>query len=119
MTVETHVGSCHCGAIAYEVDTDLSMVIECNCSNCYRKGLWLTFVAPDSFRLTAQPETTTTYLFNRHNIHHVICPTCGTEPFGHGVGPDGQPMVAVNIRTLTDITPFSVRPTMQYDGLSL
>lgn len=26
--VETHAGNCHCGAIAFELDTDLSMVME-------------------------------------------------------------------------------------------
>jgi hypothetical protein len=36
--VKTHTGSCHCGAVAYEVDTDLEGLIECNCSHCYRKG---------------------------------------------------------------------------------
>ena len=116
MDLETHAGSCHCGALAYEVETDLSTVIECNCTHCYRKGLWLTFVKPDAFRLTAEPEHPAEYLFNRHNIHHAICPTCGVEPYGRGVGPDGQAMVAINIRTLTDIEPFSVRPTMQFDG---
>ena len=39
-----HKGSCHCGKVAYEVETDLEQVIECNCSICRRKGYLLTFV---------------------------------------------------------------------------
>jgi hypothetical protein len=31
-----HKGSCHCGKVAYEVETDLEQVIECNCSICRR-----------------------------------------------------------------------------------
>jgi len=116
--VKTHAGSCHCGAVAFEVETDLSSVMECNCTHCFRKGLWLTFVEPEQFRVTAGEPALTEYLFNRHNIHHWFCPTCGVEPFGRGVGPDGKTMMAINVRTLTDIAPFSVEPGFRYDGLN-
>jgi len=102
----THEGSCRCGAVAFEVETDLEGLIECNCSHCYRKGLVLAFVAPDAFRLTADgPQTE--YLFNTHKITHLFCETCGVQAFARGETADGTPMVAVNIRTLTDIEPFS------------
>ncbi|RZJ32417.1 MAG: GFA family protein [Brevundimonas sp.] len=114
--VQTHRGSCHCGAVAYEVDTDLSQVIDCNCSHCFRKGLWLTFVKPEAFRLRTGEPQLAEYLFNKHNIHHHFCPTCGVEPFGRGTDPGGEPMVAVNIRTLTDIEPFSIKPSYRFDG---
>ncbi len=115
----THAGSCHCGALAFEVETDLSQVVECNCTHCYRKGLMLTFVEPSAFRVTAGEAEARDYLFNRHAIHHHFCPTCGVEPYGRGVGPDGKPMVAVNIRCLTDVEPFSVTPNIRFDGLNL
>lgn len=103
--VTTHTGSCHCGAVAYEVDTGLDALIECNCSHCHRKGLVLAFVAPEAFRVTADgPQTE--YLFNTHKITHLFCETCGVQSFARGTGPRG-PTVAVNIRTLTDIEPFS------------
>jgi hypothetical protein len=57
------------------------------------------------------------YLFNTHNIRHHICPTCGVEPFGRGKGPDGKEMVAINIRCLTDVEPFSIAPNVRFDGL--
>ncbi len=101
----THTGSCRCGAVAFEVETDLGGLIECNCSHCYRKGLVLKFVTPDAFRVTADgPQTE--YLFNTHKITHLFCETCGVQSFARGTGPKG-PMVAINIRTLTDIGPFS------------
>ncbi|MDI1327524.1 MAG: GFA family protein [Brevundimonas sp.] len=103
---KTHEGSCHCGAVAYEVDTDLEGLVECNCSHCHRKGLVLNFVSPDAFRLTAKgPQTE--YLFNTHKIRHLFCDTCGVQSFARGSTADGKEMVAVNIRTLTDIEPFS------------
>lgn len=104
---KTHQGSCHCGAVAYEVDTDLQGLIECNCSHCYPKGLVLTFVSPDAFRLKAGEAAMSTHTFNTHNIQHRFCDTCGVQPFAEGKTPKGDPMVAINIRTLTDLEPFS------------
>lgn len=49
-----HQGSCHCAAVAFEVDMDWEGLIERSCSHCYRKGFVLGFVSPDAFRLTAQ-----------------------------------------------------------------
>ncbi|WP_240623387.1 GFA family protein [Brevundimonas lutea] len=48
---KTHTGSCHCGAVSFEVEMDLEGLIECNCSHCYRKGFVLKFVEPSAFRL--------------------------------------------------------------------
>ena len=61
---------------------------------------------PDAFRTTAEgPQTE--YLFNKHRIRHRFCDTCGVQTFARGTGPDGSEMVAVNVRTLTDVEPFS------------
>lgn len=104
--LKTHPGSCRCGAVAYEVETDLDGLIECNCSHCYRKGLVLAFVSPDAFRITADgPQTE--YQFNTHKIRHLFCDACGVQSFARGAKPDGTQMVAVNVRTLTDVEPFS------------
>ena len=32
-------GSCHCGAVAFEVDGELKQVTDCNCSICSRCGI--------------------------------------------------------------------------------
>ena len=40
-------GSCHCGAVAYEVEGEIQGVIQCNCSICFRKGAPLWFVPRD------------------------------------------------------------------------
>jgi len=104
--LKTHTGSCACGAVAYEVDTDLEGLMECNCSHCYRKGFVLAFVSPEAFRVTREgPQTE--FTFNTHKIRHRFCDTCGVQSFARGEKRDGSPVVAVNIRTLTDIEPWS------------
>jgi hypothetical protein len=98
-----HHGSCHCGRIAFEVDTDVTEVIECNCSHCDRKGYLLCFVPREQLRLTSPESNLATYTFNRHIIAHHFCPVCGCAPFGFGTDPKGVATAAVNIRCLPSL----------------
>ena len=113
----THPGSCQCGAVRFEATTDLDTVIECNCSHCYRKGLMLTFVEPAAFNLLAGEDALSEHTFNRHAIKHLFCRTCGVQSFARGVTPDGRPMIAINVRTLEDVEPWSLAPA-RVDGRS-
>lgn len=113
--MKTYTGSCHCGAVRFEADTDLVKVIECNCSHCLRKGLLLTFVPNDRFRLLAGEEVLSEYRFNRKVIAHLFCQTCGVQPFGRGKDEAGNDIVAVNIRCLDDIELSAIKPEF-FDG---
>lgn len=96
-------GSCHCGAVAFTVAADApTEAISCNCSHCRRKGLLLTFVPVGQFTLDSGGDQLTTYLFNKHKIHHRFCRTCGTQPFAEGES-NGQQMRAINLRCVPDI----------------
>ena len=114
--VRTHKGGCHCGAVSYEADIGLDQVIECNCSHCYVKGFQLAFTSPDNFRLLSGEQKLRGYKFNHHVIDHRFCEDCGVEAFAYGKNPDGTNAVAINIRSLKDVEPNTVR-TMPYDGL--
>ena len=116
--VKTYRGGCHCGSVRFEVQTDLAGVITCNCSICSRVGSILTFVQADQFKQLAGADAQTDYQFNTKNIHHLFCSTCGVRSFGHGTGPDGKPMYAVNVRTLEDVDPDALKVT-KFDGKSL
>lgn len=103
---EVHEGSCHCGVVTFSVETSLDGLIECNCSHCYRKGFVLAFAPRDAFTLKTGEQQLGEYRFNAHRIAHKFCKTCGVQPFGFGVMPDGTETVAVNVRTLTDVEPW-------------
>lgn len=113
----THAGGCHCKKVRFEVETDLETVISCNCSNCQIRGLMLTFVTPARFRLLSGEADLLDYQFNKKVIHHMVCTSCGVEPFGRGTAPDGTEMVAVNIRCLDDVDLGAITPT-PVDGRS-
>ncbi len=117
--MKTYTGSCHCGAVHYEVDIEnLKEVIDCNCSICSKRGSLFTFVPATQFRLNKGKENLTEYQFNKHVIHHLFCKTCGILSFAEGKGPDGTEMVGVNVRCLDDID-ISSLTLNHYDGKSL
>lgn len=96
-------GSCHCGALSYEVEGTLDQALECNCSHCSRKGYLLWFVPRAQLKLLGTTNSFTTYTFNRHAISHQFCPRCGCAPFGMGAGSDGAAMAAINVRCLEGV----------------
>jgi hypothetical protein len=111
-------GSCHCGRIAYSLDAEPTEAIECNCSICRRRGSVLAAFTPDEFHLETSRDEIAVYTFARHVIRHQFCRTCGCAPFAEGMGPDGEVMVAVNLRCAEDVDLSTIRIT-QFDGASL
>src|SRR6185436_22441 len=106
-----YTGGCHCGKVRYEVETDLAKVIECNCSHCYMKGLLLTFVPVEKFKLLSGEEDLQNYKFNKKVIHHLFCRNCGVESFGRGQNSAGEKLVAINVRCLDNLDPKSLTLT--------
>ncbi|MCQ4630966.1 hypothetical protein J2Y63_004245 [Shinella sp. BE166] len=96
-------GSCHCGAIAFEVEGEFDTGLDCNCSLCRRRGGLLAFVPRDSLVLTTPEANVSTYQFNRHMIEHHFCAKCGIAPYGEGKDPKGNGMAAVNLRCIPAI----------------
>ncbi len=113
--MEKYHGGCHCGAVRYEVEVDLSSVLECNCSHCEKKGLLLAFTPAEHFTLTQGEDQLTDYQFNKKIIHHLFCKTCGVQSFGRGEKADGAPTVAVNVRCLDDVDLTSLN-RIAFDG---
>ena len=96
-------GSCHCGAVQFEVDAELpTQAISCNCSHCRRKGFLLAFFPASAFRLTAGEGALQAYRFNTHKLAHRFCTTCGVQAFAEGVSPDGGETRAVNLRAVPE-----------------
>lgn len=115
---KTWPGGCHCGAVRYEVESDLEGLVSCNCSICQKRGLILSFVPQAKFRLLSGREALTDYQFDKKRIHHLFCSTCGVASFAEGDSPDGGPMVAVNVRCLDDVDVTGMTPKL-FDGRSL
>lgn len=116
MSTQKHSGGCHCGAVRFTTELDLSEpVISCNCSICGRSGAWLAFVPADRFSLESGADSLTSYKFNKHIIDHLFCKTCGIKSFARGKRPDGADTIAVNTRCLDDVDLKALK-VQEYDG---
>ena len=118
--LKTYQGSCHCGAVRFEADLDLTRsTYRCNCSICSRTRFWPAIVSPDRFRLLAGEGAMTKYLFNSMQNEHWFCRTCGVRPFGIGHLPDGNRIYGVNIGCLEGVPPedLAAAPVVYVDGL--
>ena len=104
-------GSCHCGAIKFEVDAPEQIQCDdCNCSICGKAGFLHLIVPKSKFRLLQGADNLTTYVWCTGVAKHTFCRTCGIKPFyTPRSNPDG---VDVNVRCLDpvpdnlEITPF-------------
>lgn len=78
-----HEGSCHCGAVRFEVylTPEDTTVEDCNCSICRKKGFLHLIVPPDRFKLLTGHADLVTYTFNTHTAKHQFCQHCGIHAF--------------------------------------
>ena len=122
MALKTYHGGCHCGAVKYEVDLDLSHGTgKCNCSICTKTRNWSARAEPDpsGFRLLSGKDNLTDYQFNTRQAHNVFCKTCGVRPYGWGNVPEiGGEYVSINVAALDDLDPADLvaAPVKLADG---
>ena len=117
---QTYTGGCHCGAVRYEADMDLSQgTLKCNCSMCRKTRAWLVGIGANDFRLVKGQDALSDYQFGSKNIHHLFCKHCGVKSFGRAAaGPGGKPFVAVLLSTVDDISDadLAATPVIFIDG---
>ena len=119
--LETYRGSCHCGAVRFEAELDLTQPsYRCNCSICRRNRFWPAIARPEGFRILAGEDSLTEYLFNRRRNQHFFCRRCGVRPFGIGNDTPIGKMIGVNIGCLEglDEETLSRIPIVYVDGLN-
>jgi hypothetical protein len=106
-------GSCHCGAIRFEIEAQEDLELEdCNCSICSKAGFLHLILPINRFRLIKGEENLQDYRFNTGVARHRFCKICGIKPFYiPRSNPDG---IDVNARCLdTEAKSVSI---VKFDG---
>jgi hypothetical protein len=79
--LQKYEGSCHCGAVRFEVETDFPELTMCDCSICRKKNALMVKVHESQFKLLAGEESLTEYQFHTKTARHFFCKVCGIYPF--------------------------------------
>lgn len=80
-SLQRYEGSCHCGSVRFEIQTDFPELTMCDCSICRRKNALMVKVHESNFKLLAGEESLTEYQFHTRTARHFFCKVCGIYPF--------------------------------------
>ena len=119
--LKTYQGSCHCGAVKFEAELDLTQSsYRCNCSIYRRTRFWPAVALPEGFRLLSGEADLTQYLFNTRKNQHYFCKHCGVRAFGIGTDTPIGTMYGVNLGCLENVSDeeLSRIPITYVDGRS-
>ncbi|HXU63523.1 MAG TPA: GFA family protein [Polyangia bacterium] len=114
---QTYEGSCHCGAVRFQVEADLSNGAgRCNCSICTRVAQLSVLVKPEAFRLLAGEEALSFYEWGHKVSRRYFCRHCGIHCFGRGSLPElGGAFVSANLNCVEALEPTQLK-VIYWDG---
>ncbi len=119
-------GSCHCGAIAFTIDSDIpASLTRCTCSFCAKRGTLYAYYPPDQFHRTSPDANDAIYRWKTKMVAHHFCAVCGCTTFSDSPAfePDGSwdgstRRIGVNAR-LFDEFDAAAAPVTVIDGKHL
>ena len=100
--------SCHCGSVQLNVETDLSIIKQCNCSMCKRKNAKMNILPKEAIISISGEENLSVYQFGTNLAKHYFCRNCGI--YTHHQRKSDPNGIGVNIGCIDDIDSF------QYDA---
>jgi hypothetical protein len=109
-------GSCHCGAVQFQIESEITDIYSCDCSLCSKKNALMTTVHEDAFKLLAGEDKLSLYQWNTKVARHYFCSACGIYPFHRKRSmPDHY---GINVRCLGDFDPSGM-DVRQADGKTM
>ena len=111
-----HKGSCHCGAVQFEITSDLAEVTTCDCSLCVKKNALMVKVHEADFKFISTETSASEYRWNTNIARHYFCKACGIYTFHRKQAmPD---YYGINIFCLDDIDPKDI-PIRATEGANM
>ena len=114
--LQTYRGSCHCGTVRFEVETDFPELTMSDCSLCRRRPALMVKAPERRLRLLAGEDALTEYQFHTRTARHFFCKVCGIYPFHRKrVTPDH---FGINVHCLEGFDPAGL-PVRQAVGAAM
>ncbi len=79
-------GSCHCGAVTFELAETPEWLTDCNCSLCRRIGALWAHVDPAQATVTLGADATSVYIQGDKRVALHTCKTCGCTTHWDALG---------------------------------
>jgi hypothetical protein len=116
--MEIKKGSCHCGAVQFEVElhNGLEKLRRCNCSLCRRKGAVMASVPLEGLRIVKGEDKLTLYQWNTKRAKHYFCSVCGIYTHHQRRSAPGE--FGFNVGCLEGVNPLELGEIPIGDGAS-
>ena len=116
--METKTGSCHCGAVVFEVELEdgLQNLRRCNCSLCRRKGAIMASVPVQKLKVVAGEDQLSLYQWNKMIARHYFCKRCGI--YTHHQRRSNPAEFGFNVACIEGVDPFDLEDIRVGDGAS-
>jgi hypothetical protein len=110
-------GGCHCGAVRFEAELDLSQGgSRCNCTVCTKTATLGAIVKPHQLSLLKGQDDVGAYAWGAKISTRYFCRHCGVHCFGRGhLAEVGGDYASVNLNCLDDVDPLLIK-TIYWDG---
>jgi hypothetical protein len=114
--MKTYIGSCHCGSVQFQVESNLADPVRCNCSFCIRRGAVLQKVPDKRFGVIKGDEKLSRY-GAREFSDHFFCRNCGIHTFTRSTR-NNEHAVVVSLACLAGVDLDTIVPRT-FDGAKL
>ena len=98
--------SCHCGSVQLNVETDLSIIKQCNCSMCKRKNAKMNILPKEAIQSIQGEENLSLYQFGTNVAKHYFCKKCGI--YTHHYRKSDPNGIGINIGCIDEVDSFSI-----------
>lgn len=114
---EKKTGSCHCGAVEFQVllENGLENLRRCNCSLCRRKGAIMAGVPLDRLVVTKGKDKLSLYQWNTKTAEHFFCSVCGI--YTHHQRRSNPNEYGFNIGCFDEVNYFELKDVPVGDGV--
>ena len=105
---ELRRGTCHCGAVEFEIDLEdgLADLRRCGCSLCKRKGAIVANVPLAGLRVVRGQHQLSLYQWNTRTARHYFCRNCGI--YTHHQRRSNPEEYGVNVGCLEGVNPLDL-----------